>query len=262
MKASLRLSVGLTILLLATQAHAMRWYSPSTGRWLSRDPIGEQGGLNLYGFCGNNGIDRNDPLGLKSGMQCELSGTGALLAFTFDGSTLSGNGLSLPAVSGVPIVNTTTRTWQIVTPGGFSVTFGHDEDVKFDYSVERQKLRDVGPVPAGEYYIEKCEERSASTSPYSHIVKRSAWGDYSWSLHAEPTTQTYGRNGFFIHGGSRWGSKGCIDLESGDTQFHNLLKGIGVCGCCYIPVTVKYTVQQATKSDSVTDRTITVPVGW
>ena len=31
-----------------------RHYSPSLGRWLSRDPIEEHGGFNLYAFCGNN----------------------------------------------------------------------------------------------------------------------------------------------------------------------------------------------------------------
>ena len=30
-----------------------RHYSPTLGRWLSRDPIEEQGGLNLYAFCKN-----------------------------------------------------------------------------------------------------------------------------------------------------------------------------------------------------------------
>ena len=33
-----------------------RHYSPALGRWLSRDPIEEKGGLNLYAFCKNNGI--------------------------------------------------------------------------------------------------------------------------------------------------------------------------------------------------------------
>jgi len=32
--------------------------------WPSRDPIGEKGGLNLYGFVGNDGVDRLDRLGL------------------------------------------------------------------------------------------------------------------------------------------------------------------------------------------------------
>jgi hypothetical protein len=33
--------------------------------WPSRDPIGERGGRNLYGFVGNNGVNRWDYLGLK-----------------------------------------------------------------------------------------------------------------------------------------------------------------------------------------------------
>ena len=40
-----------------------RFYSPSQGRFLGRDPIEEQGGLNLYGFCGNDGINQWDYLG-------------------------------------------------------------------------------------------------------------------------------------------------------------------------------------------------------
>jgi hypothetical protein len=33
-------------------------------RWLSRDPIGENGGFNLYGFVGNDPVNFVDPLGL------------------------------------------------------------------------------------------------------------------------------------------------------------------------------------------------------
>jgi len=40
-----------------------RFYSPSLGRFINRDPIEEQGGLNLYGFCGNNTVNRWDVLG-------------------------------------------------------------------------------------------------------------------------------------------------------------------------------------------------------
>ena len=29
-----------------------RWYDPETGRWLSKDPIGLAGGLNLYALLG------------------------------------------------------------------------------------------------------------------------------------------------------------------------------------------------------------------
>ena len=41
-----------------------RWYDPVTGRWLSKDPIGLNGGLNLYAFCGNDPINWRDPYGL------------------------------------------------------------------------------------------------------------------------------------------------------------------------------------------------------
>ncbi len=41
-----------------------RWYDPLTGRWLSPDPIGINGGLNLYVFCGNSPVNFVDPLGL------------------------------------------------------------------------------------------------------------------------------------------------------------------------------------------------------
>ena len=37
-----------------------RFYSPVLRRWLTRDPIEEEGGLNLYGFCGNNAVCRYD----------------------------------------------------------------------------------------------------------------------------------------------------------------------------------------------------------
>ena len=45
--------------------YGYRYYDPETGRWPSRDPIGERGGVNLYGFVGNNGVNRWDYLGMK-----------------------------------------------------------------------------------------------------------------------------------------------------------------------------------------------------
>ncbi|MBI4739933.1 RHS repeat-associated core domain-containing protein [Candidatus Woesearchaeota archaeon] len=42
-----------------------RAYSPELGRWLSRDPIGEEGGINLYGYVENRPINTFDPFGLQ-----------------------------------------------------------------------------------------------------------------------------------------------------------------------------------------------------
>ena len=44
--------------------YGYRYYDPKTGRWLSRDPIGEEGGVNLYGFVGNSSVNSIDLLGL------------------------------------------------------------------------------------------------------------------------------------------------------------------------------------------------------
>ena len=52
--------VHLVFLGSSAQAH----YDPNMGRWLSRDPIAENGGLNFYGFVGNNGVNQWDRLGL------------------------------------------------------------------------------------------------------------------------------------------------------------------------------------------------------
>ena len=41
-------------------AYQRRFYSPGLGRWLNRDPIGVEGGENLYAFCGNNAAANYD----------------------------------------------------------------------------------------------------------------------------------------------------------------------------------------------------------
>ena len=47
-----------------------RHYSPALGRWLSRDPIEEQGGRNLYAFVGNHIGSSVDILGKWSLWEC------------------------------------------------------------------------------------------------------------------------------------------------------------------------------------------------
>ncbi len=46
--------------------YGYRYYSPEMGRWVSKDPIGERGGVNLYGMVGNDAVNRWDRLGLAS----------------------------------------------------------------------------------------------------------------------------------------------------------------------------------------------------
>jgi RHS repeat-associated protein len=63
-----------------------RAYNADVGRWLSDDPLGLQGGINLYRYGANNPVKNIDPLGLKitcssgiaeySGLQETPCGTG------------------------------------------------------------------------------------------------------------------------------------------------------------------------------------------
>nr|WP_318035792.1 RHS repeat-associated core domain-containing protein [Ralstonia pseudosolanacearum] len=58
----------------STQYHAasgmyltlFRAYDPGTGRWVSRDPIGERGGINLYSYVAGNPVTRTDKIGLAT----------------------------------------------------------------------------------------------------------------------------------------------------------------------------------------------------
>jgi hypothetical protein len=51
----------LTLFTCIASAH----YDPAMGRWLNRDPIAENGGVNLYSFVGNDGVGKVDVLGMK-----------------------------------------------------------------------------------------------------------------------------------------------------------------------------------------------------
>lgn len=42
-----------------------RYYDPMEGRFVSKDPIGFKGGINLYAYVGNRPTTKNDPYGLK-----------------------------------------------------------------------------------------------------------------------------------------------------------------------------------------------------
>ena len=59
-----------------------RHYEPTTGRWMSRDPMGEGGGNNIYQFAENNAAGNIDMLGLCI--------PGELREHTEDGSTSGG----------------------------------------------------------------------------------------------------------------------------------------------------------------------------
>lgn len=57
--------ITVLFILLGFTELAQAFYDPNTGSFLSRDPIEERGGENLYGFVRNDAVNRWDVLGLK-----------------------------------------------------------------------------------------------------------------------------------------------------------------------------------------------------
>ena len=51
--------------------YGYRYYDPENGRWLNRDPIEERGGVNLYAFVSNNGVNAWDLLGKEEDIEIE-----------------------------------------------------------------------------------------------------------------------------------------------------------------------------------------------
>ena len=66
--------------------YGYRFYHPALMRWLNRDPIEENGGLNLYGFCGNNPLYNIDLIGEKVVVIKHLPGTKPESNWTYEDS--------------------------------------------------------------------------------------------------------------------------------------------------------------------------------
>jgi uncharacterized protein RhaS with RHS repeats len=56
----------IVVLFVSFVSTALSYYVPEQGRWMNRDPVGEAGGVNLYGFNLNNPVDRIDTDGRSS----------------------------------------------------------------------------------------------------------------------------------------------------------------------------------------------------
>jgi hypothetical protein len=113
-----------------------------------------------------------------------------------------------------------------------------DDQGGFDYTQSRQTERSSGPIPAGEYWINPSE---IWTNAWYKRASRSAWGNHRITIHPFLTTQTFGRGGFFIHGGAFPGSAGCIDLAGSMDQFVSDLRlALGARTDCQIHLTVSY----------------------
>ena len=197
-----------------------RYYNPKDGRWIRKDPIGINGGINMYIYISNMPSIYVDVLGLDR--------------LVFDGKQLC-------RVS--DDFKECFKCWEAVSgkPSGIDSS---GNPVFNDFSKERQREANAGPLPEGDYTLppNKTDDPSESGNwdlsdwndyashnilnyaPWrTRIDKRSSypWGNRFGRLTPVSGTDTYGRSNFNIHGGDAPGSAGCIDIGHNDIDFFN-----------------------------------------
>jgi hypothetical protein len=121
-----------------------------------------------------------------------------------------------------------------------------------DFSIKAQKDRGLGPIPEGTYWIfpaqiwtrSPIENWLADHTQFGALLW-AGWGHHRITIHEMPDTQTYGRGGFFLHGGLHPGSSGCIHITgTGDSEMDRFLadlqKTAGGFPACAILLKVAY----------------------
>ncbi len=86
----------------------------------------------------------------------------------------------------------------------------------------------TGPLPPGNYTLNPSEITKAGF--FRRYIDFRDWGNYRAPLHPDPGTNTFGRSGFFLHGGwKRPGSEGCIKVGGArqNELFRTLKKASG-----------------------------------
>jgi hypothetical protein len=102
--------------------------------------------------------------------------------------------------------------------------------------------KDRGPIPTGGYTLHTNQLTNPGRVGDIGRNMRGDWGDWRAPLVPGPGTNTYGRSGFFLHGGRYPGSAGCIDVGGGmfgNSQTNQLLRDIQNDPDGQVPVTIK-----------------------
>ena len=171
---------------LSFSYYGYRYYDPKSGRWMTRDPIREDGGLNLYAFCKNT-IFQVDYLGLWVKM-----------VYDVEKKTLT--------AEDVDTEKSITLEKKVFSGNGESCCKKED-----------QWRYDIGPLPTGKYLIGLSYRHDGVGSGDDNWYKLygdNGNGGYSYSEIPvqTPKGETVMRGGFNLHTGRR--SNGCLTIWS------------------------------------------------
>ena len=186
--------------------YGYRYYHPIRGRWISSDPLGENGGLNLYAGNNNNFVNRHDPLGLRSLDEIEQQYRDMIAASRKRGKNVAADNLEhflassgqartldwqwLRSFESVRNAEERNREYFVKRLSTEAVALKHGEKRRiydyFDATETASKFHELYYASGtftvtsyGVFDLEKCDNTVAITGQVDHFW----WDPYDW--HAE-----------------------------------------------------------------------------
>ena len=115
----------------------------------------------------------------------------------------------------------------IIAHGGTLTYYNNNGTIvgTYSYTTGRPGITDTtisgqGPIPLGTY---TADPKQISDGGFLRNLLGD-WGKFRVPLQPDSSTKTFGRNGFFLHGGKKPGSAGCIDVGGNDTDLFKHLQ--------------------------------------
>ncbi len=144
-----------------------RWYHAKTGRWLSKDPIGISGGLNLYAFCGSNPVYYRDPFGedLVRGNTADANGLHQKVAAGNYGQSFGYTGDGLGGIFGSQSASSAS------TPAGPNSSNSGDGIVYPDNDPFTKIIESIKTTPAEDKWLqEQMKKELYKNGDYSFYI--------------------------------------------------------------------------------------------
>jgi RHS repeat-associated protein len=244
--------------------YGARYYDPRISLWLSVDPkAADAPGWSPYRAFFNNPLRFIDPDGLFEIETGKIEKGDNLTAIAKQLNDKFKTNLTVDQIAKANDIKDANK----IKTGNFIKLPGADVELNFDlkslkatdanYSIdmpglewkgtsgregyqssEFQDVQDKGPIPEGQYKVDPARTQSISDIGSWDRFKgnfgggtwpglEKSWGEHRTWLTPSNGTNTFGRGGFTIHGGSVPGSAGCIDLTNRNNSFHNWLGNYG-----------------------------------